>query len=925
MNRKIALIAVICAIVAISALFILSNFTSPPKPTDDVSYILDNISISETYGEILKKVPISGSERVVIYIQDQHCTPKLQENIINAVEELTEDLGAYNLSFIAVEGMSGYIDVSYFTDLPEPPGIEGVKEGIAKSLLSEGKISGIEYLMLINEGKWVFYGVEDKQLYNRHREITLNLDVLRQQAYENFYELIRKLEEELDEDEKWELEGKIEEYLELDLSFEEIYDYVKRLSMKKHVGSSEIAFIDKYFEENETFNKISEDRGRVHAERAVSEMENRGEKICVLVSGGGHTHEIEEVLNEKRVSYIVFAPKGGDYENYYEIMYKESTPFEKELEELFGSIPPPPWTCKVSSPIKAELWVKSIYAYKKVEEGFDGGEIKNRIDEIFSGWNKVEITSIRGKIGEIYIDFKVKDRGYITRISINPITISTDRIIEKGKIMDNIYYEVFKPEDSKLLPDYRYSVDRKVKEEIDKIAEKEIPFTIDPYNPNRLLIPQLEEDSVEERAYEYVEAFEKYPEIGKDKRIVWFIMPEPSKLRITTVEMDEKGEPQIKHSDISISPKLEESFKKWNKILTEPYPEEEEYRIFSNYEYFRELLPFIKRIDEAVGEEKTIIFDIREFRECHDILCKLYSDRAVFASEGSSPIAIFESIDLAKRMKFSTSDIIIIYSPSPDPKYTDEDRENKKKEWEAFSEEIEARFEVCYGPEEFFELINKLIQEGKPIICLRVGDTDHKTGEIVMMEGRFGPKEWKEKFEPDLYWMFNFNCLGYRFKYDKVPPNIGVLTSRAVIDEDIQEYIRTFANRLSKNGGDLLDAVQYTGKYMSEGFDTIRFLLLSSLIYLDEHPGDLKGAYDEMKDYYELIEEIERSPEAKELTEYYKDAREKDEPHYKAERSAIEVFLERHKEYNRDEVSILSGVVVKKSKPMFSMIIDAKR
>ena len=106
----------------------------------------------------------SGTDKIVINIQDAHANLEAQRNIARIIDYLRVQ---YNLKFVALEGAFGDIDTTVFSSFPDKDVIRDVSE----YFLKEGKISGAEYAAINSEQKLFLSGVEDFQLYQDNLDV----------------------------------------------------------------------------------------------------------------------------------------------------------------------------------------------------------------------------------------------------------------------------------------------------------------------------------------------------------------------------------------------------------------------------------------------------------------------------------------------------------------------------------------------------------------------------------------------------------------------------------------------------------------------------------------------------------------------------------------------------------------------------------
>lgn len=103
-----------------------------------------------------------GSPQVIINIQDLHCHPVVQKNIVSIIETIDKK---YNINTIYLEGASGKVDVSWLAKIDN----EKSKKNIADQMILDGNLTGVEYYALFNKNKNII-GLEDSQIHKQNIE-----------------------------------------------------------------------------------------------------------------------------------------------------------------------------------------------------------------------------------------------------------------------------------------------------------------------------------------------------------------------------------------------------------------------------------------------------------------------------------------------------------------------------------------------------------------------------------------------------------------------------------------------------------------------------------------------------------------------------------------------------------------------------------
>lgn len=128
-----------------------------PNPSIDVS----KVRVPEVYGSV--KETHKGNDKVVFYLQDAHCNFEAQQNNARILQDLVNQ---YGIDTVAVEGTSGKIETA---DLAAFPDKEAMAD-VASYFMSQGRITGPEYLAITGEKPFSLYGLEDKAVYDKNKE-----------------------------------------------------------------------------------------------------------------------------------------------------------------------------------------------------------------------------------------------------------------------------------------------------------------------------------------------------------------------------------------------------------------------------------------------------------------------------------------------------------------------------------------------------------------------------------------------------------------------------------------------------------------------------------------------------------------------------------------------------------------------------------
>ncbi len=123
--------------------------------------MIDRPDLPDSYGTI--KATFKGhSPQIVLHIQDAHINEEAQRNIANIIRYFNEK---YKLSLVNLEGASGELYTELFSFFPS----QEARRNVADYFLKQGRLTGPEYLAIVDKPAMTLYGVEDKALYNENR------------------------------------------------------------------------------------------------------------------------------------------------------------------------------------------------------------------------------------------------------------------------------------------------------------------------------------------------------------------------------------------------------------------------------------------------------------------------------------------------------------------------------------------------------------------------------------------------------------------------------------------------------------------------------------------------------------------------------------------------------------------------------------
>jgi len=128
----------------------------------------DLIRIPDEYGFITQTYK-GTNNKLIIHIQDAHSNYEAQKNEAEILKSLIEN---YNLKLILVEGKVSNRNFHYIR--PRAPLEERIRK--ADELLKNGDITGVNYLDIASDLPMVIQGIENRKLYDEHREAFWEID-----------------------------------------------------------------------------------------------------------------------------------------------------------------------------------------------------------------------------------------------------------------------------------------------------------------------------------------------------------------------------------------------------------------------------------------------------------------------------------------------------------------------------------------------------------------------------------------------------------------------------------------------------------------------------------------------------------------------------------------------------------------------------
>jgi len=141
-----------------------------------------DIFIPDQYGTIIERYKGTNG-KLIVHIQDAHANYEGQRNLASILEVLITD---YNLKLILREGRSQNVNLSHLRDY----GFPEARERVADEYLKKARITGEEYLELTTDYPITYGDLEEKTLYEAHKEALWEIDKFKDLAAEYIGKMI---------------------------------------------------------------------------------------------------------------------------------------------------------------------------------------------------------------------------------------------------------------------------------------------------------------------------------------------------------------------------------------------------------------------------------------------------------------------------------------------------------------------------------------------------------------------------------------------------------------------------------------------------------------------------------------------------------------------------------------------------------------
>ena len=124
-----------------------------------------DIHIPESYG-IIERSMVYMKSPMVILLRDAHCNYEAQYNLVNILKHLSIEFRQKEPLLVAVEGASGPMDLTQFSEFPD----KDAKEKALDEFVRKGYVTGPQFLKIVEKENipLEIYGVETPYLYTKN-------------------------------------------------------------------------------------------------------------------------------------------------------------------------------------------------------------------------------------------------------------------------------------------------------------------------------------------------------------------------------------------------------------------------------------------------------------------------------------------------------------------------------------------------------------------------------------------------------------------------------------------------------------------------------------------------------------------------------------------------------------------------------------
>jgi hypothetical protein len=301
---------------------------------------------------IIKDSYDSGTDKLIVNIQDAHCDFEAQQNIARILNRLALN---YKLKVVAIEGASGKVENPLLENFPD----KKVRGDVSLDLVKQGRLTGAEYLAVNSDYDLKLYGVEDMRLYMDNLAAFQQSQPFKKEA-RMYFAAIKKaldmLKEQIYNPDLKKLDSLENDYASRKISFDkyaiELYKLIEENGLRKVNYPLFYALQDAIkLELNVDFKKA--DTERMQLITILTQVIDDKQTITSLVdksldfkkgmiSAGDFANFLKDLAFEKKVSLSGF-PNFNAYADYItkyeqvanEDLFVEITTIDKDLKKVF--------------------------------------------------------------------------------------------------------------------------------------------------------------------------------------------------------------------------------------------------------------------------------------------------------------------------------------------------------------------------------------------------------------------------------------------------------------------------------------------------------------------------------------------------------------------------------------------------------------
>lgn len=192
---------------------------------------IDTFFLPAFLGHINDRYTASASDKIIVHIQDAHCTYAAQRRIADIIEYLND---RYGIDTINLEGGTKDYDLSVFTSIKD----KAIREKTADYFMNRGLVNGAEYFAINNPEKVKLWGIEDTCLYidnlRVYRESLNNKDETDRHLKALGY-ILSNLKAKIYSQELLDLDSKYSQYKSGAIAFKDYLSYIILVAKQKAI------------------------------------------------------------------------------------------------------------------------------------------------------------------------------------------------------------------------------------------------------------------------------------------------------------------------------------------------------------------------------------------------------------------------------------------------------------------------------------------------------------------------------------------------------------------------------------------------------------------------------------------------------------------------------------------------------------------